>query len=160
MIVNFVHICYNVTYYMDPDTAKFRRFKWFKFVPRLISMWGIRKCHHFNPKLPTVAIASIFTAYLIYVLYGPQYGKIKQIEVIKFDPRLILKRGIRKCQYFYPKLPTFAFAYSLPHISFTYYMDPKTAKLSRLELKKRFIFLYFIIAELFCFYTKSVTSIF
>ena len=51
-------------------------------VPRLISMWGIRKSHHFNSELPTFAIVSSFTAYLIYVLYGPQNGKIKQIELI------------------------------------------------------------------------------
>ena len=77
------HICYNVTYYMDPDTAKFSRLKKFKFVHRLILMWGIRKCHHFNPKLPTFAIASSFTAYLIYILYGSQNGKIKQIVLKK-----------------------------------------------------------------------------
>ena len=71
-------ICYNVTY-MDQDTAKFSRFKWFKFVLRIISIGGIRKCHHFNPKLPMVASASSFTTYLIYVLYGPQYGQNKQI---------------------------------------------------------------------------------
>ena len=40
------------------------------------------------------ATASNFTAYLFYVLYGPQNGKIKQIEVIKFVSRLILKPGI------------------------------------------------------------------
>ena len=66
---------------MDPDMAKSSRFKWFKFVPSLISMWGIRKCHHFNPKLPTFVITSSFTAYLNYVLYGTQNGRIKQIGV-------------------------------------------------------------------------------
>ena len=35
------------------------------------------------------AIASSFTSYLIYVLYWPQNGKIEQIEVIKFVPRLV-----------------------------------------------------------------------
>ena len=27
------HICYNATYYMGPDTAKFSRYKGFKFLP-------------------------------------------------------------------------------------------------------------------------------
>ena len=27
------HVCYNISYYMDPDTAQL---KWYKFVPRLI----------------------------------------------------------------------------------------------------------------------------
>ena len=49
-----------------------------------------------------------------YVLYGPRNGKTNQIEVIEFVPRLILKRGIRKCQYFDPKLSTFAVANSFP----------------------------------------------
>ena len=71
-----------ITYYMDRDTAKFSKLKWFKFVPRLISMWGIRKCNRFNPKLPTFAIVISFTTYIIYVLYGSQKCKIKQIEVI------------------------------------------------------------------------------
>ena len=97
------------------------------------------------------AIASGFTAYLIYVLYGPQYGKIKQIEVIKFVSRLILKRGIKECQYFDPKLSTFAVVNSLPHISFTYYMDPKTAKFSRLDLKTRFIYTIISLQNFFVF---------
>ena len=68
---------------MDQDImAKFSRLKWFKFVPRLISMLEIRKCYHFNPKLPTFAVASSFTAFLIYVLYGPQNGKTEKIKVI------------------------------------------------------------------------------
>ena len=67
---------------MDPDMAKFSTLKWFKFVPRLISMWGIRKCYHFNSKLPTFTIASSYTEYFIYVLYGAQDGKVKQIEAI------------------------------------------------------------------------------
>ena len=58
------------------------------------------------------AIASSFTEYLIYVLYAPHNRKIKQIEVIKFVPNLILKRGTRKCQYFDPKLPRLAVANS------------------------------------------------
>ena len=62
------HIFYNATYYMDSDTAKFSRLKWFKFVHRLISMWGIRKCNLFNPKLPIFAIASSFFAYIIYCM--------------------------------------------------------------------------------------------
>ena len=72
-----------VTYSMDPDTAKFSKFKWFKFVPRLISMWGIRKCHHFNPKLSTFAIANSFTAFFIYVLYWPKQRK-------QFRPEFLL----------------------------------------------------------------------
>ena len=63
---------------MGPDTAKL---KGFKFVPRLILKRGIRKCQYFDPKLPTFAVANSFTAYLIYVLYGTQNGKIKQIGV-------------------------------------------------------------------------------
>ena len=39
-------------------------------------------------------------------------------------------------------------------------MDPKTEKLSRLELKTKLILSLFIITKLFCFYTKFVTSIF
>ena len=119
------HIFYNVTYYIDPDTSKFSRFKGLKFVPWLISMWGIRKCHHFNPKLPTLAIASSFTAYLIYVLYGAQNGKIKQIEAIKFVPRLILKRGIRKVSILTLNYLSSPLRIVSPNISFTYYMDPK-----------------------------------
>ena len=42
-----------------------------------------------------------------YILSEAQNGKVKQIEVINCFPRLILKWGIRKCQYFDPKLPTF-----------------------------------------------------
>ena len=61
---------------MGRETAKFSRFKGFKFAPWLISMWEI------ETKLPTFAIAITFTAYLTYILYGPQYGEIKQIEVI------------------------------------------------------------------------------
>ena len=119
---------------MYPDMVKFSRLKWFKFVPRLISMWGIRKCHHFDPKLPTFAIANSFTVFLIYALYGSQNGKIKQIEGVKFVPRLMLKRGIRKCQYFDPKLPTLRTV--LPTISFTYYMDPDTSKFSTFKWLK------------------------
>ena len=94
---------------MYPKTEKLRRLARFKFVPRLVSMWGIRKYLYLNPKLTTFAIASRFTAYLIYVLYGLQNGKIKQIEVITFVSRLILKWEIKKCQYFDP---TFAVANS------------------------------------------------
>ena len=86
MIVNqdnfFFQICYNFTYYMDPEKAILSRLKRFKLIPRLILKWGIKKCQYFDPKLPTCAVAN-----------------------------------------------------SLPHISFTYYMDPKTAKSSRLNLK-------------------------
>ena len=57
-IVSHTLVCYNVKYYMDPETAKFSRLKWSKFVSRLISMWGVRKCNHFNPKLPTFIIAN------------------------------------------------------------------------------------------------------
>ena len=39
----FFHICYNVTYYMEPKTAKLIRLKGFKFVLRLILSWRIRK---------------------------------------------------------------------------------------------------------------------
>ena len=63
----------------------------------------------------------------------PKKGKNKQIEVFKFFPRLTLKWGIRKCQYVDPELPTFAVANTLPHISFTYYMDPKMAELSSIS---------------------------
>ena len=69
---------------MDSDTAKFSIFKGFKFVPRLISMWGIKKYHHLIPKQPTFDIASSFTANLIYVLYGPKNGRTgakNQIDV-------------------------------------------------------------------------------
>ena len=52
------HICYNVTYYMGPESAKLRRLKGFKFVPRLILKRGIRKCQYFDPKLPTFAVAN------------------------------------------------------------------------------------------------------
>ena len=74
------------------------------------------RCGEFKTQLPTLAIVNSFTAYIIYVLYGPQYGKIKQLEVIKFVPGLILKLGFRKCQYFDPKLCMFAVANSLPHL--------------------------------------------
>ena len=40
------------------------------------------------------------------------------------------------------------------------YMNPKMAKLRRMDFKTGFILSYFIIAKLFCIYTKSVTSIF
>ena len=39
---------------------------------------------------------------------------------------MIVNQDISWAQYFDPKLPTFAVANSVPHISFTYYMDPKT----------------------------------
>ena len=68
---------------MDPNTTKFSRLKRFKFVPRLILRLGIQKYQHFDPKLPTFAIASSYTVYLINVLYGAQNGIIEQIGVKK-----------------------------------------------------------------------------
>ena len=44
-------------------------------------MWGIRNFNHFNSKLPAYVIVNSLTTYLIYVLYGPQNGKIKQIGI-------------------------------------------------------------------------------
>ena len=41
--------CYNENYYMDPETAKLSILRLFKFDPRLILRWGIRKCHNFDP---------------------------------------------------------------------------------------------------------------
>ena len=89
------------------------------------------RCREFETKLHTFAIASSFTVHLIYVLYGPQYGKIKQIEVIKFVPRLILKQGIRKCQYFDPKLPMLAIANSFTaYLICVLYGPPKQLNLA------------------------------
>ena len=76
----FVHICYNVTNYMEPKTAKLSRLK---FVPLLIMKWRIRKCQYFDPKLPTFAVANSYTKHLIYVLIGTQNSKIKQIGAKK-----------------------------------------------------------------------------
>ena len=78
------HVCYSVLYYMDPDTAKFSRLKWFKFVSRLILMWEIQKCNSSNLKLPLFAIAISFTANIIYVLYGPQKGKLTDWSDLSF----------------------------------------------------------------------------
>ena len=142
---------------MDPNTAKLCRFKWFSFVPRLISMWGIRKCHHFNPKLATFDIAISFTAYFVYVLYGPQNGKIKQIKVIKFVLRLILKRGIRRCQYFYPKLPMFAVAKIFTTYLIYVLYGPQNGKTMQIGVKTQNICYYY---ETFLLYIMSVTSVF
>ena len=122
---------------MWTQTQKFSRSKGFKFVPWLISMWGIRKCHHFNPKLPTSAIASTFTEYLNYILYGTQNGKIKQIEVIKFVTSLILKRSIWKCQYFYPELPTFAFANSFTLYLIYVLYGPQNGRIKQIGVKNQ-----------------------
>ena len=54
----------------------FKQIKVFKFVPRLILKQGIRKRQYFDPKLPMFAVANSFTAYLIYLQYGPQNKRI------------------------------------------------------------------------------------
>jgi len=62
-------------------STKFSRLEGFKFIPRLILKWGIRKCQYFDPKLPTSAVANNFAVYLICVLYGAKNGRNKQIGV-------------------------------------------------------------------------------
>ena len=46
--------------------------------------------------------------------------------------------GIRKCHHFNPKMP----------ILFTYYMEPKTAEISRLELNTKLILSKFPITDI------------
>ena len=68
---------------MDPKNGKIKQIEWFKFVPRLILKWRIRKFQYFDPKLPTFAFSNSFTEHLIYVLNRTQNGRIMQIGVKK-----------------------------------------------------------------------------
>ena len=121
-------------------------------------MWEILRCHYFNPKLPTFIIASSFTAYLIYVLYGPKNGIIKQIEVIKLVLRLILKRGIKKSQYFDPKLSMFAVVNNCT--AYLICVLYKNCRIKQIGGQNQIDIIIICHYETFLFLQKSVTSVF
>ena len=64
----------------------------------------------------------------------PKTKKSKQIEVTKFVPRLILKWGIRNVSILTLNRLRSPLRIVLPNISFAYYMESKTVKLSFLFL--------------------------
>ena len=122
---------------MGPDTAKFSRFKDFKFVSWLILDVGNLKLNCLRSLLRVVLKHILFTYYM-----DLNTAKLSRLKWLKFVPRLILKRGIRKCQYFDPKLPIFSVANSFTaffiYLLYIYLLyGPQKAELSRLELKKQ-----------------------
>ena len=88
----------------------------------------------------------------------PKNGKIKQIELINFVPRLILKWGIKKSKYFDPKLPMFAIANSFTKylIYVLYWPINGRTKQTGVKIQIDIIIRY----QYKTFFFKSVTSVF
>ena len=57
------------TYNTDPKTTKLSRLKLSKFESKLILIWGIRKCHPFDPKLHKSAVANSFSPHIFFKYY-------------------------------------------------------------------------------------------
>ena len=127
------------TYYMDPIRSKLSRFDWNnKFFYHILSLRNF-----------FVFIASLYLAYfscwewylshvcLLYILYWPKTGKLSRLDLKKIILSYFI---IVKLFCFYTKFVTSIFwllqMVFITHLIYTL-NGPKTAKLSRLEFKKK-----------------------
>ena len=141
------------TYYMDPIRSKLSRFDWNnKFFYHILSLRNF-----------FVFIASLYLAYfscwewylshvcLLYILYWPKTGKLSRLDLKKIILSYFI---IVKLFCFYTKFVTSIFwllqMVFITHLIYTL-NGPKTAKLSRLEFKKKKSYHYLSLQNFFVY---------